>query len=207
MAESVAGAGSRYSVTSAAGSAEVTCGSGQVVCALLPAGTYNGVSRDANQVMRVYLPASMGFGYPASISEVSPGWTDQSGTLLSLAGSADTQLDPGTLTGRPTMAAALADQSSDTVTVTYPEPVKCNGAGHAQFTYLEAGNPIPQGAHGISCGGGATITLNFDDGVINTADGSVRIEYAQSSVVADRITDLVDQAVTTGETQAATVQA
>lgn len=207
MAASTAAAGSRYTVSSSSGSADVTCGTGGVACALLPAGTYNGAAYPASQVMRVYLPSAMAFGYPATVAAVSPEWTDTGGTTLSPAASADPTLDAGVLTGRPTMISALADQSSDTVTVTYPEGVDCNGVGHAQFTYLELDNPIPQGAQGISCDGSTTVTLNFDDGVIHTGDGNVRIEYRESSVTADRIADLAGQAVTTGETQAATVQA
>ena len=45
MATSIAAAGSRYSLTSASGSADITCGTGGVVCSLLPAGTYGGAAR------------------------------------------------------------------------------------------------------------------------------------------------------------------
>jgi len=116
-------------------------------------------------------------------------------------------LEPGQITGSPTMVSAFADQSSDTVTVSYPEAVDCNGIGHAQFAYLEQGNPIPQGAQGILCDGTNRIVLNFDDGIIHSTDVDVRVRYQQSSVAADRIKDLAGQDVIAPETQNASVQA
>ena len=157
--------------------------------------------------MRVYLPSAFGFSYPATISSVSAEWVDTTGTAVSLSGSPDTQIEGGTVTGRPSMVSAVADASSDVVTITYPEPVTCNGAGAAQFAYLEASNPIPQGAQAILCPGSNTITLNFDDGIIQVGDSDVQIRYRQSSTTADRVADTAGQAVTTEDFQQTSVQA
>lgn len=207
MAASVAATGSRYSLSSAGGSANVTCGTGGVVCSLLPAGTYGGVAREASQVMRAYLGGSLPFSYPATVTAISSEWVDGSGAALSLAGSADTQLEAGRITGRPTMLSAVASASRDTVTLKYPEPVDCNGVGAAQFAYLHAENPIPQGAHAISCDRSDTIVLNFNDGFISTTNTDARIRYRESANAADRVKDLLGQPVTTGDFQQTSVQA
>ena len=147
--------------------------------------------------------------YPATLTSVSSGWVDVAGNPLSLATSADIQLNPGAVSGRPTMVAAVADASTDTVTVRYPEPVDCNGTGAAaaQFVYLEADTPVPQGALGISCDRTNTIVLVFDDGFIDVTDSNVVIRYRQSVNVVDRVVDLATQPVTTEEGQQASVQA
>ena len=208
MATSVAATGSRYSVTSSGGSADVTCGSGGVTCSLLPAGTYGGASRVADQVMRVYLPDGLSFTYPATVSSVSSGWTDTTGTGLTLEGSSDALIDPGTLTGRPTMLSAVADASADTITITYPETVDCNGAGAAQFSYLDPDSPVPQGALGIACDRSNTVVLSFDNGFIAVDDADARVRYRESTAnAADRVFDLSGQPVTTGETQHVSVEA
>jgi hypothetical protein len=104
------------------------------------------------------------------------------------------------------MLSATANVVTDVVVVRFPEPVDCNGAGHAQFAYLESGKPIPQGATSLVCDGTSSIRLTFADGVLTTGAVAPVLRYRESSVQNDRVSDSSAQWVTSGEEQAMTVE-
>jgi len=185
-------------------SVQAICGQNSTVCTLLPAGRYGGVSYPANQVLRISNPTAAG-SYPLTLTAVPPSWVDLEGNRVVLNGS-DTVLEAVAITGRPTMVSASADASTDVVLVRYPEGVECNGAGHAQFAYLEDGNPIPLGATSLVCDGTTTLRLTFPDGGIQVGDVNPVLRYRESSVSGDRIRDLAAQPVASGEHQAMVVE-
>lgn len=232
MSTSVDADGELYRIQDTDGTvAEIRCGAaGNAACTLQGAGTFNGTLYPANQVLRVviddlvtplagFLGSNPGVQYPATITNVSAGWDDATGNQLDLAGSPDKTVDVAAITPAPggggdavapAMTAAVGDESANTVTITYDEAVLCDNsaAAAAQYNFDDSDNTnaVPTG---ILCNGTATVVLTFAAGVVQVADTTPQVQYADENAAAVDANDVRDTAgnQAVAQTQAATVGA
>lgn len=199
MATTTDNRGSAYRLSDGTNQGDVVCGydadhttTANAVCLLEPAGTYNGSSAGANQVMRVRVmgalfqpatttPTTASVTYPATLVSNTTDWTDTSGAMFDRAGSPDTSLDKTSITPAPNTTAptmtSVARVGSTTATVSMSEPVlSYNGAVDSGAFYYDAdGSALTTNdrttatAAQISANG-ATITLSFPSGTLPQPD-------------------------------------
>lgn len=183
----------------------LTCGT-NVTCSLNAAPVViGGESYAANTVLTVtagaLVPDATVTGGDATLSVPAyvtnqSGVTDVAGNLWNLAGS---DRDINADAGAPEMASAVANETAETVTVTYSSPVDCTNtaAVRAQFNYSDATTGTPTA---ITCNGTTTVVLTFD----NVVTGAGNLTYTESTTEPNvRVRGLNGVEAASPETQAA----